>query len=95
VLYKNQQGIVQLFYHEPILATDLVFGACIPIEHYKSPSHYVKQKEKKTIMYNIHEIARRYLALPSDRQKKHYDHRVHTSTYNIGDSVWFTNETQI
>jgi hypothetical protein len=77
---------------EPILPADLLFGADKPETEAASPSNFIQQK--RVIMNKIHEIARHNMSLASDRQKKQYDHRANSISYQIGDKVWLTKEVK-
>ena len=70
------------------LPTDLVTGQAFRERQYIT-CDYALELELK--LQNIHELARKRIRLPSDRQKRKYDHRVQLNTFMPGELVLLYN----
>lgn len=81
----NQTPYMMMFGRHALLPIDLV---CIPpSSEINMTSHeYVHTLQQR--LQKVHNIARSEMAKASDRQKKHYDHRVHVIPFEEGDLVW-------
>ena len=73
-----------MFGQQARIPLDVIFGSPIP-ELWMTSLNLSKSLEQ------AYELARDHLGTAAERQKEHYDWRVHGEPYKVGDQVWLHN----
>lgn len=81
----KQTPYAMFFGRHAILPVDLV-GCPSCSENRKESHEYVLELKER--LRKVHNLTRTEMIKAGDRQKKTYDHRVHTIPYDEGDLVW-------
>ncbi len=85
----KQTPAMMTFGRHPDLPADLVFGTPDSKQNKPDVPEFVNQLQQSLTL--IHHIARAEMIKAGDRQKRHYDVKLHKVNYKVGDPVWLFN----